>query len=218
MSANKESVLVAGANGTTGRIIVQLLQESQYFTPVAMLRNEEQVAKFKEQKVRTVLADLEESLDHTLKDIDKVVFAAGSGGHTPPEKTTAVDQEGAKNLIEASRKAGVDKFVMLSAINADDPGSSEKLGHYLEAKKIADEYLVASGLNYAILRPGTLKNDPGTGKVKIAGKLNEGGKISREDVARVIVAALNDDTANNETFEIIEGETLIGKALHGVSA
>ena len=89
---------------------------------------------------------------------------------------------------------------------------------YLEAKKIADEYLVASGLNYAILRPGTLKNDPGTGKVKIAGKLNEGGKISREDVARVIVAALNDDTANNETFEIIEGETLIGKALHGVSA
>ena len=88
----------------------------------------------------------------------------------------------------------------------------------LKAKQVADKHLRESGLIHAIVRPGTLKNDPGSGKIKIAEKLNEMGEITREDVARVIVAALNDDTANNETFEILEGDILIGEALSKVSA
>lgn len=219
MNTDKERVLIAGANGTTGKIIVQFLQESQYFEPVAMVRKEEQIDQFKVKGVETVLADLEENLDAAVnKEIDKVVFAAGSGGHTPKEKTTAVDQNGAINLIDASVKAGIKKFVMLSAINADDPSSSKSLEHYLKAKQVADKHLQESGLIHAIVRPGTLKNDPGSGKIKIAEKLNETGEITREDVARVIVAALNDDTTNNETFEILEGDILIGEALSKVSA
>ncbi|WP_434084775.1 NAD(P)H-binding protein [Leeuwenhoekiella parthenopeia] len=136
METSKENILVAGANGTTGKKIVSYLKESQYYNPVAMVRKEEQQEQFKIQNIETVLGDLEKELSEVVKGIDKVIFAAGSGGHTGPEKTTAVDQEGAKSLIDASKKAGVKKFVMLSSINADDPSSSDKLHTILRLKRM----------------------------------------------------------------------------------
>lgn len=209
---SKENILVAGANGTTGKKIVTYLKESQYFNPVAMVRKAEQQKQFEIQDVDTVLGDLEEDLTDVVKGIDKVIFAAGSGGHTGPEKTTAVDQEGAKSLIDASKKAGIKKFVMLSSINADDPSSSDKLQHYLEAKKNADEHLMNSGLNYTIVRPGSLTNNSGTREIKASKKVDY-GEITRDDVAYTLVHVLNDDVAQNAVFEMIEGDTRIEDAI-----
>ena len=212
METSKENILVAGANGTTGKKIVSYLKESQYYNPVAMVRKEEQQEQFKIQNIETVLGDLEKDLSEVVKGIDKVIFAAGSGGHTGPEKTTAVDQEGAKSLIDASKKAGVKKFVMLSSINADDPSSSDKLQHYLEAKKNADEHLKNSGLQYTIVRPGSLTNDAGKREIKAAKKVDY-GEITRDDVAYTLVSVLNDDVAQNAVFEMIEGHTRIEEAI-----
>ncbi|WP_442846342.1 SDR family oxidoreductase [Leeuwenhoekiella sp. H156] len=212
METSKENILVAGANGTTGKKIVSYLKESQYYNPVAMVRKEEQQEQFKIQNIDTVLGDLEKDLSEVVKGIDKVIFAAGSGGHTGPEKTTAVDQEGAKSLIDASKKAGVKKFVMLSSINADDPSSSDKLQHYLEAKKNADEHLKNSGLQYTIVRPGSLTNDAGKREIKAAKKVDY-GEITRDDVAYTLVHVLNDDVAQNAVFEMIEGDTRIEEAI-----
>ncbi|PHQ29404.1 SDR family oxidoreductase [Leeuwenhoekiella nanhaiensis] len=212
METSKENILVAGANGTTGKKIVTYLKESQYFNPVAMVRKAEQQKQFEIQDVDTVLGDLEEDLADVVKGIDKVIFAAGSGGHTGPEKTTAVDQEGAKSLIDASKKAGIKKFVMLSSINTDDPSSSDKLQHYLEAKKNADEHLMNSGLNYTIVRPGSLTNDSGTREIKASKKVDY-GEITRDDVAYTLVHVLNDDVAQNAVFEMIEGDTRIEDAI-----
>ena len=212
METSKENILVAGANGTTGKKIVSYLKESQYYNPVAMVRKEEQQEQFKIQNIETVLGDLEKDLSEVVKGIDKVIFAAGSGGHTGPEKTTAVDQEGAKSLIDASKKAGVKKFVMLSSINADDPSSSDKLQHYLEAKKNADEHLKNSGLQYTIVRPGSLTNDAGKREIKAAKKVDY-GEITRDDVAYTLVHVLNDDVAQNAVFEMIEGDTRIEEAI-----
>ncbi|MDP5045124.1 MAG: SDR family oxidoreductase, partial [Leeuwenhoekiella sp.] len=149
MNTSKENILVAGANGTTGKQIISYLKESQYYNPVAMVRKEEQQEQFKIQNVDTVLGDLEKDLSHVVEGIDKVIFAAGSGGSTGPEKTTAVDQEGAKSLIDVSKKAGIKKFVMLSSINADKPETGGELEHYLEAKQNADNHLKNSGLLYS---------------------------------------------------------------------
>ncbi len=212
MKTSKENVLVAGANGTTGKKVVAYLKESQYFNPVAMVRKAEQQEQFKIQDIDTVLGDLENDLSEVVNGIDKVIFAAGSGGHTGPEKTTAVDQEGAKSLIDASSKAGIKKFVMLSSINADDPSSSDKLQHYLEAKKNADEHLKNSGLHYTIVRPGSLTNDSGSRKIEAAKKV-EYGKVTRDDVAYTLVHVLNDDVAQNAVFEMIEGDTRIEDAI-----
>lgn len=204
-----EKVLVAGANGTTGKKIVELLKSSQYFTPVAMVRKESQKVQFEAHNVQTVLADLEDQVDHAVKGIDKIIFAAGSGGKNVKE----VDENGAKKLIDAGKKEQVKKFVMLSSMGADHPEDADKLQDYLFAKQHADEYLMNSNIPYTIVRPGSLTNEAGVGKISLANKFKEHGNITREDVAHTLVHALHDNAALNQTFEILEGNTLIGKAI-----
>jgi uncharacterized protein YbjT (DUF2867 family) len=204
-----ENVLVAGANGTTGKKIVNLLEASQYFEPIAMIRDESQKEQFEKRNIKTVLADLEKDVSHAVKNIDKIVFAAGSGG----KKVEAVDENGAKRLIDAGKNADIKKFVMLSSLGADSPEKAADLKAYLKAKHNADEYLKKSELIYSIVRPGALTDEKGKGKIRLAEKLNESGSISRDDVAQVLVSALHDNALINKTVEIIEGETMISIAI-----
>ena len=127
-----------------------------------------------------------------------------------------VDQEGAKRLMAVSKMANINKFVMLSSMGADNPDASEDLQDYLKAKQNADEHLKNSGLTYIIIRPGTLNNSEGKGKIQLKEKLEHRGEISRADVAQTLVRALHDDAPKNSTFEIIEGDTLIGKAMNNL--
>ena len=208
-----ENILVAGANGTTGKKIIALLHKSENFNPIAMVRKEEQQAYFKDQNIKTVLGDLTNDVDSVFdSSIDRVIFAAGSGG----KDVIGVDQDGAKKMIDASNKANVKKFVMLSSMGADNPEEAEKLQDYLKAKHNADEYLKTSGLEYSIVRPGTLTDEEQMAKIELAPKLNKRGEISRADVAQTLVQSLEDKTASNATFEIIKGEQSITEALSQV--
>lgn len=204
-----ENILVAGANGTTGKKIITLLEKSQYFNPIAMVRKKEQQQQFETRNIKTVLADLEQDVSHSVKNIDKVIFAAGSGG----KKVKEVDEKGAIKLITEAKKAKVKKFVMLSSMGADRPEEAEDLKDYLQAKHNADEFLKKSTINYSIVRPGSLTNEKGIGKIELEQKLNKRGEISRDDVAQTLVRVLHDSAKPNETFEIIKGNTLIGKEI-----
>lgn len=212
-----ESILIVGANGQTGRRVIEILNSSQSFKPVAMIREEEQKEIFEDMGVETVLADLEKDVNHAVKGIDKVIFAAGSGGHTGEDKTIAVDQNGAIKMIDAAKKEGVKKFVMLSSMGADEPSKHEKLKVYLEAKHHADEHLKKSGIPYSIIRPGALTDDLGLGKVKLAEKLKEQGEISRDDVAFLLVMSLADPLVKNKTIEAVEGNESIKSAIIEIS-
>lgn len=203
-----EKVLVAGATGTTGKKVVQLLNESSKYEPVAMVRKENQKAQFELAGIKTVMGDLANDVSNTTKGIHKVIFAAGSGG----KDVVNIDQEGAKRLIDASKKERVNKFVMLSSMGADNPQG--ELKEYLQAKQNADQYLDISGVTFSIVRPGSLTNNEGIGKIKLQHKLNVQGEISRWDVARTLVNSLEDDVAKNQAFEIISGETNIEKAVN----
>lgn len=205
-----KNVLVAGANGTTGRIIINLLKKSENYQPIAMVRKQDQKDRFEKQGVSTVLADLEEDLSHAVKNADKVIFAAGSKG----KNIIGVDQEGAKSLIDAAKDAGLEKFVMLSSMGADNPAVSDDLEDYLRAKQNADEHLRSSGLNYSIVRPGHLTDEDGTGKIQLKEKLKIEGSISRADVAKTLVETLEEDVKQNQIFEILSGEVPIEKAVH----
>ena len=209
MSREKQNILVAGANGATGQIIIETLQQSEHYQPIAMVRKEDQKQKFEQQDVKTVLADLEEDVSHAMKGIDKVIFAAGSKG----KNLKGVDQEGAKKLVDAALDAKVEKYVMLSSIGADNPSVSDELGDYLKAKKNADEYLMKSGLQYTIVRPGYLTNDDASHSVKLEEKLDQPGKISRADVAKTLVEVLEQDVKKNKIFELIKGDTSIEEAV-----
>lgn len=205
----KENVLVAGANGTTGRIIVDLLKESNNYNPVAMVRKKEQKEDFEKNNVSAILADLEEDVSHATDNMQKVIFAAGSGG----KNVIGVDQEGAKKLTDAAKNSGASKFVMLSSMGADNPSVSDDLQDYLEAKQNADEHLKSSGIDYSIVRPGSLNNNKGSGKIKLDKKFDEMGEISRADVAKTLVEVLDDKVRHNEVFEILSGNTEIEKAV-----
>ena len=206
---NKENLLVAGANGTTGRIIVDLLKESNNYNPVAMVRKKEQKEDFEKNNVSAILADLEEDLSHTTKNVQKVIFAAGSKG----KNVIGVDQEGAKKLTDAAKNSGASKFVMLSSMGADNPSVSDDLQDYLQAKQNADEHLKSSGIAYSIVRPGSLNNNKGSGKIKLEKKFDEFGEISRADVAKTLVEVLDAKVRHNEVFEILSGDTEIEKAV-----
>jgi len=205
----KENVLVAGASGTTGRIVVDLLKQSDNYNPVAMVRKKEQKEEFEKNNVTAVLADLEEDLGHTTDNIQKVIFAAGSKG----KNVIGVDQEGAKKLTDATKNSQASKFVMLSSMGADNPSVSDDLQEYLQAKQNADNYLKDSGVNYSIVRPGALNNNNGSGKIKLEKKFDDFGEISRADVAKTLVEVLDAKTRKNETFEILSGDTEIEKAV-----
>ncbi len=212
-----ERILIAGATGHTGKRVIEILNNSESFKPIAMIRNQEQKQIFDDMDVESVFADLEGDIDHALKKIDKVIFAAGSGSKTGPDKTISVDQEGAKKLINAAKKVKVKKFIMLSAMGTDDPSQNEKLEVYLKAKKEADDHLRESGIPFTIVQPGTLTDDIGLAKVKVAEKLNERGEISRDDVAFLLVMSLADPLVKNMSFEALEGEEPLKSALIDLS-
>ena len=207
--SKKKNVVVAGANGSTGRIIIDLLKESEKYQPIAMVRKQEQKDHFEKENVAAVMGDLEEDLNEAVKGADKVIFAAGSGG----KKVIDVDQEGAKRFTDAAKNAGAEKFVMLSSMGADNPSIGGELEDYLKAKGNADDYLQKSGLAYTIVRPGALTNEEGSGKIQLKEKLEEQESISRANVARTLVEVLENDVKQNQVFEILDGETPIEKAV-----
>ncbi|MCM3707868.1 MULTISPECIES: SDR family oxidoreductase [Cytobacillus] len=202
-------VLIVGANGQIGKHLVKLIKEEDKHTARAMVRKEQQVSQFEEMGVETALASLEgsvEELTEAAKGCDAVVFTAGSGGSTGYDKTLLIDLDGAVKTIEAAEKAGVDRFVMVSAIQANNRDKwSEAIKPYYAAKHYADRMLENSSLNYTIVRPGGLTNDPGTGKIKAAENL-ERGFIPREDVAKTINAVLDKENTYKRAFDLVSGD------------
>jgi|AntRauTorckE5430_2_1112549.scaffolds.fasta_scaffold00023_15 uncharacterized protein YbjT (DUF2867 family) len=201
-----QNILVIGANGTTGRLISKILRDSSDFKPFAMIRKEIQKPFFKNQGIETRDGDLEKDFSSAFKGMDKVIFAAGSGGKGGDEKTIAIDQEGAIKAVELAKAHKLQKFVMLSSMGTDIPGKVESLEQYLKSKKIADDFLRDSNLVYTIVQPGNLTDKEGTGKVELAYKLKKMGEISREDVAHTLEYALELQRAKNTSFEVVSGK------------
>lgn len=208
--------LIIGANGQVGQRLVRKMLETNGLEPIAMIRKEEQREKFDELGVKTTLADLEGSVNElvqVMKGTDAIVFTAGSGSHTGADKTMLVDLDGAIKSMEAAKLAGVKRFVMVSAIGSHRREKwLQSAPHYSAAKHYADIWLAKSGLDYTIIRPGKLTNEPGSGKVTVAVDL-ERAEISREDVAAAIIASLKNNRSIGKAFDLVQGETPIEDAI-----
>ena len=196
-------VLIAGANGKIGRRLIPHLVADNIQVR-AMVRDLRQKA------------DLEGDCRQALEGQDVVIFTAGSGPHTGPEKTIDVDQNGAIALVDQAKEQGVARFIMVSSMRADDPDSGpEKMRHYFEAKGNADNHLRSSGLDHVIVRPGRLTEEPPLGKIKLERKIKDFGEISREDVAKVLAEVTRMEIRNQE-FDVISGESPIRDALQAI--
>ncbi|MBM7645606.1 uncharacterized protein YbjT (DUF2867 family) [Scopulibacillus daqui] len=209
-------VTVVGANGQIGRQLTELLAKSNEYTVRAMVRKPEQTEAFEKIGAETAVANLEGTvaeLTDAVKGCDAVVFTAGSGGSTGYDKTLLVDLDGAVKTIEAAQQAGIKRFIMVSALQAHHRDNwNEQIKPYYAAKHYADKMLEASGLTYTIVRPGRLLNEPGTGMITANENLTR-SSIPREDVAKTVFAALNEEHTFNKSFDIVSGHTPIVKAL-----
>src|SRR5918994_2297411 len=210
-------VLVAGAHGKTARRLVRMLVEDGHEVR-GLVRKEEQMPDVEADGAEPVLVDLEEEVEGRIGEAvagcDAIVFAAGAGPGSGAVRKDTMDYGGAVKLVEAAEKHGVRRYLMLSSMGAGDPGSgSEAMQPYLFAKARADERLQESDLDYTIIRPGTLTEEEGAGKIEAAEALGRRGEITRDDVAGTFAEALEMPNTYRKTFEIIGGETPIREAL-----
>lgn len=203
------NVLIIGANGHTGRHIIHQINQEKVHKAIALIRDENQANRLIEIGADDyIIGDLEGNIDHAFENVEAIIFAAGSGSGTGPEKTIAIDQEGAKKVIDEAQKHSIKHFVMLSSVGADVPEMApDNMRNYLTAKANADEHLRRSGLPYTIVRPTSLSDEDNNLTIKASVSLDDKSKtIPRKAVANVLINSLTMMETKNETFEITEGE------------
>jgi uncharacterized protein YbjT (DUF2867 family) len=208
-------VVIAGGHGQIALRLARLLAACGHRAR-GLIRNPDHAGDVEAAGAEAAVVDLEREDDVTsaVEGADAVVFAAGAGPGSGPVRKRTMDLGGAVKLIAAAQGAGVRRYVMLSAMGAADPASgSEAMRPYLDAKAEADAALAASGLDHTIVRPGSLTDDPGTGRVVVAERLGRTGEISRDDVAATLLAVLESDATIGRTFEVLQGGTPIAEAL-----
>ena len=206
-------VVVAGGHGKIGMRLLRLLVERGHRAR-GLVRNPAQVPDLTDLGAEAVVCDMEalDSVSACCTGADAVVFAAGAGPGSGAERKRTVDLGAAVKLMEA----GVRRYVMVSAIGAGRPEEwSEPMRPYYEAKAEADRRLEDSGLDYTIVRPGSLTDAPGTGLVTVGTELGR-GEIPRDDVAALLLAVLETPGTTGKTFELVSGETPIEDAVRGL--
>ena len=205
-------VLVAGGHGQIARHLLRLLAEHGHHGR-GLIRNPDHAPDLEADGAVPVLCDLEhdDPLPH-VGAAEAIVFAAGAGPGSGPERKRTVDYEGAVKLIRAAEELGVRRYVIVSSMGADDPASaSEAMRPYQQAKHDADEALAASSLDWTIVRPGRLTDAPAVGTVALAA--GRYGEVTREDVALVLLECLGADNSIGKTFELIEGDVPVHEAV-----
>ena len=213
-------VVIAGGHGKIALILERLLT-ARGDTVSGLIRNPDHQADLEAAGARAVVLDLEqatiEQVTAAVHGADAVVFAAGAGPGSGAARKQTVDHDAAVLLADAAEAAGVLRYVMVSAISADDrsldAGYDEVYRAYIRAKSDADANVSARpGLRTTIVRPGRLTDDAGTGTVHVAESTGRGA-IPRKDVAAVLLAVLDTPGSAGRTFELIGGSTPITAAL-----
>ncbi len=207
-------ILVAGGHGQIALRLLRLLSERGHHGR-GLIRNPDQAADLEAAGAEAVVCDMEaDDVRPHVEGADAVVFAAGAGPGSGPERKRTVDEGAAVALVEAARAAGVRRYVMISAMGADDPaGGPEAMRPYLEAKGAADAAVRDSGLDWTIVRPGGLTDEPGTARVAVAPSLGRSGKVPRDDVALVIAELLDPPAAIGVSFDLLAGDEGVAEAV-----
>ncbi len=208
-------VAIAGGHGKIALHLERLLSQSGHGV-CGLIRKPAHEAAVHAAGAEPVLCDMEavDDLAPYIDGADAVVFAAGAGPGSGPERKKTVDLGGAVKLLDAARRTGARRYVMISSIGADDPSTApEQMRPYLEAKAEADLRLADSELDWTIVRPGRLTDSSGTGRVTVTTDMAVRGEVPREDVARVLAVALGDPGTIRKTFVVVGGDTPVDEAV-----
>jgi uncharacterized protein YbjT (DUF2867 family) len=216
-------IAIAGGHGKVARRLARLLDE-RGDEALSLIRRADEADDVREAGGTPLVCDLESASNEEVAEAlgsstDAVVFAAGAGPGSGPERKWTVDYGAAVKLIAAAQATGTDRYVMLSSIGADpDREGEDGFAVYLRAKGRADTDLMASGLAYTIVRPTFMTDEPGTGRVRIVEHAGEDERVSRDDVAAVLAATLHHPETTKRLFEVAPGDVPVEEAVASVGS
>lgn len=236
------TTLIFGGSGKCARHMIRMLAAEGH-NVYGIIRKPEQKSDIEGLGGKPIIQSIEKS---TVDDMAKiitdtkattVIWSAGAGPGNA-DRTKAVDNEGAIRSMDATAKAGVKRFIMVSAIDIRDRENKPEpewyddadrdrsnrvwdvIKPYMKAKLAADTSLVTQndrrGLEYTIVRPTGLSQDPGKGTIA-AGKVHLNQVISREDVASVVLECIKQDATKGLAIDCVGGDTPIAEAIANVA-
>lgn len=209
------NIVIAGGHGKIAMLLHPLLVERGHSVR-ALIRNPDHAAEVRAAGAEPVICDMEteEDLSGAVGKADAVVFAAGAGPGSGAARKLTMDRDGALKLLAAAKANGIRRYVMISAMGADKPrpDAGDVFKVYLMAKAEADRAVRESGLDYTILRPGGLTDDPPAGRMDAAPGLPR-GQIPRADVAAAVAECLDMPETIGHQWELTAGKNPIHEAL-----
>ena len=213
------TVAIAGAHGQIARRLGRLLVE-RGDTVFGLIRTRAHAEDLRADGVEPELIDLEragpEEIAEAIEGCDAVVFAAGAGPGSGPERKWTVDRDGAIKLLDAAVSAGVTRYVIVSSVGADNPPPGDEVfAVYLRAKAEADAAVVQSDRDWTVVRPGILTDHPGSGRVLIQAAPVR-AEVTRDDVAAVLAAVLHEPRSAGLVLYVVEGDDPVEEALAGL--
>ena len=210
------AILLAGASRGVGREIAHcLIQRS--LKVKALLRSPEAQSELAALGITVAIGDAlnPAEVEQAMRE-DPISAVISTIGGLPKDGQRA-DFLGNKNLIDAAVKANVQKFILVSSIGSGNsavalpPQALQTLGAVLVEKEQAEQYLIASGLTYTIVRPGGLKSEPATGNAVLTPDPTIAGSIHRADVAALVCQCLLSDRANNRILSAVDRQMTYGQ-------
>ncbi|MEV6567086.1 SDR family oxidoreductase [Streptomyces kronopolitis] len=216
-------IVIAGGHGQIALRLERLLAK-RGDEVAGIIRRPEQAGDLLAAGAEPVVCDLEsasvEDVARHMEGVDAAVFAAGAGPGSGVGRKDTVDRGAAALFADAAEAAGVRRFLVVSSMGADrEPpeGTDPVFAAYLRAKGAADADVRArAGLDWTILRPGRLTDDPGTDLVRLAESTGR-DEVSRDDVAAVLAALLDEPGTIGRTLELIGGEVPVKDAVRAAA-
>jgi uncharacterized protein YbjT (DUF2867 family) len=211
-------VVIAGGHGQIALRLTKLLAEDGHEV-IGLVRNPDHEGDIAAVGGQAAVLDLEHvdvaPVADVLAGADVAIFSAGAGPGSGKGRKDTVDRAAAALFADAAEQAGVRRHIQVGSMGADRADSlhdDDVFTVYLKAKKAAEDDLRRRDLDWTILRPGSLTNDPGTGQVLLADKTGN-GSVSRDDVALVLAGLCDTPASIGRTLELIAGETPVAEAL-----
>jgi uncharacterized protein YbjT (DUF2867 family) len=200
-------VLVLGATGALGQHLVQQLRQAnravRAYTRTVTDADEIELTGAKAQI--GALTD-QVRLAKAVQGVSGILWAVGSRPSAMPADIDMTEHKSLRSLLEVLAKIDPVPLVFCSSMGTLDPMSMPPLAKILIAKRNAELALEEKKLSYTIVRPGGLTENPGGGGVLLAPSIEGMGRISRADVATIMIAALGRQDLRGKTFEIINKE------------
>lgn len=210
-------ITIIGGHGKVALRLGRLLSEAGDEV-TSWIRNPDQADEVAASGAAPLVADAEQldvaEMAIRMRGQDAVVWSAGAGGGDP-QRTDAVDREAAIRSMAAAEAAGVHRYVMVSYFyDRPDHGvpPDSPFFPYAAAKADADEYLRGTILDWTILGPSRLTDEPGTGRIETGEGVTK-TSVSRDDVAAVAAKVLATPSTIRRTIDFNNGDAPIDDAI-----